>query len=688
MRQTHGTTSRGIAWAVHGSGTPAVFLTAPWAVIHSGMWKAQVPYLARHHRVITADPLGNGRSRRSADPAEHTVDALVGDLIDVLDATGTQRAVLVGHCTAAFRALMAAGRHPDRVLGVVLLDPNVKALAPELPARAVHSRTEPLDTDEGWAKDNHHYWRRDYRGFLEFFFAELVTEPHMHKVVEDCVAWGLQTTPEVLIATQLAGGPAASVEEVHAVVAAVTCPALVINSRDDRCIPPERGRALADLLGADLLELPDAGHLAMATRPVVVNRALHAFASRFAPAPPPRRRWRGPRALMVSSPIGLGHTRRDLAIARELRALHPGLTIDWLAQPPVDVVVAAAGERVHPASRHLAAESVHIEAEAGEHDVRVFEALRRMDAVLVANFHVFDDVLDEGYDLVVADEGWEVDHFWHENPDRKRSAYAWLTDFVGWLPMPAGGDREALLTADLNARTLDHVARLPHVRDRAVFIGEPVDVLDAPFGPGMPSIREWTREHYAFSGYVTGFVPPADREELRAELGYRADEQICLVTAGGSGVGAHLLRRVAAAHPQIRRAVPGLRMIVVTGPRTDPAAIGAPPGVEVRGFVPDLHRHLAACDVAVVQGGLATTMELTAAGRPFVYVPLGNHFEQQIHVRHRLQRHRAGRCVRYPDATPDRLADAITAELARTPDYLPVPTDGARRAAELIAELL
>ncbi|WP_345741501.1 glycosyltransferase [Pseudonocardia thermophila] len=153
-------------------------------------------------------------------------------------------------------------------------------------------------------------------------------------------------------------------------------------------------------------------------------------------------------------------------------------------------------------------------------------------------------------------------------------------------------------------------------------------------------------------------------------------------------MGAHLLRRVAAAHPQIRRAVPGLRMIVVTGPRTDPAAIGAPPGVEVRGFVPDLHRHLAACDVAVVQGGLATTMELTAAGRPFVYVPLGNHFEQQIHVRHRLQRHRAGRCVRYPDATPDRLADAITAELARTPDYLPVPTDGARRAAELIAELL
>ena len=77
----------------------------------------------------------------------------------------------------------------------------------------------------------------------------------------------------------------------------------------------------------------------------------------------------------------------------------------------------------------------------------------------------------------------------------------------------------------------------------------------------------------------------------------------------------------------------GLRLVVVTGPRIDPASIGAGPGVEVHGFVPDLDRHLAASDVAIVQGGLTTTMELAAAGRPFVYVPLRNHFEQNRHVR-------------------------------------------------------
>lgn len=109
---------------------------------------------------------------------------------------------------------------------------------------------------------------------------------------------------------------------------------------------------------------------------------------------------------------------------------------------------------------------------------------------------------------------------------------------------------------------------------------------------------------------------------------------------GGSGVGGHLLRRVASAFPLAEKAIPGLRMIAVTGPRIDPASVPVPEGVEPRGYVPDLYRHLAACDLAVVQGGLTTTMELAAARRPFLYVPLARHFEQQIHVAHRLAQYR------------------------------------------------
>jgi UDP:flavonoid glycosyltransferase YjiC (YdhE family) len=129
-------------------------------------------------------------------------------------------------------------------------------------------------------------------------------------------------------------------------------------------------------------------------------------------------------------------------------------------------------------------------------------------------------------------------------------------------------------------------------------------------------------------------------------------------------------------------------MIAVAGPRLDPASLPRQPGVEVRGYVPQLRRHLAACDVALVQGGLATTMELTALRRPFLYFPLRHHFEQNYHVAHRLQRHRAGRRVSFEEATSDNLAAAIAEELGREPAYLPVRRGGAERAAALISELL
>ena len=160
-----------------------------------------------------------------------------------------------------------------------------------------------------------------------------------------------------------------------------------------------------------------------------------------------------------------------------------------------------------------------------------------------------------------------------------------------------------------------------------------------------------------------------------------------IVTVGGSGVGESLLRRVIASYPDAARRVNGLRMIAVAGPRIDPASLGAAAGVEVRAFVPDLYRHLAACDLAVVQGGLTTTMELAAARRPFLYFPLRDHFEQNRHVRHRLKRYGAGRYMEYAVSPPEVIAEAIAAEIDRPVDYRPVETDGARAAA-LIAPLI
>src|SRR5438105_2218646 len=156
-----------------------------------------------------------------------------------------------------------------------------------------------------------------------------------------------------------------------------------------------------------------------------------------------------------------------------------------------------------------------------------------MDEILLANFMLFDEIAAETpYDLWIGDEAWEVDYYLHENPERKRAAYVWLTDFVGWLPMADGGEREAFVTADYNAEMIEHIARFPRIRDRAIFVGDADDVVADAFGPELPLIRDWTEEHFSFAGYVTGFDPAdlADREALRVRLGYGPGERVRVVT--------------------------------------------------------------------------------------------------------------------------------------------------------------
>jgi pimeloyl-ACP methyl ester carboxylesterase len=699
-----------VGYEVFGEGEPAVVFVPIDAIVQSRAFKAQVPYLARRSKVVTIDPRGNGRSDRPQTLAAYDDNEFVADTIAVMDAAGIDKAVLVGVCTSSWRAVRTAVLHPGRVLGVVALGSWMPFLTPPLPERVVYDFDEVLGTEEGWAKCNRHYWLRDWHGYAEFFFGELVPEPHSTKVHEDCVGWAMDIGAETMLLHDNAQIGSSSREETEAVLAQVRCPVLAIHGLADRCQPHTRSERLAELTGGDLLLLAGAGHLAHAREPVVVNHAIRAFVDRFRVAPaaapgtgtanataaPVRRDWTRPlnrprRVLFMSSPIGLGHARRDLAIADELRKLRPGLQVHWLAQHPVTELLTRRGEHIHPASAFLASESRHLESEAAEHDLHAFQAVRNMDEILVSNFMVFADLVeDEPYDLWVGDEAWDVDHFLHENPELKRTAYAWLTDFVGWLPMPDGGERELALTADYNAEMIEQIARFPRLRDRAVFVGNADDVVPDGFGDGLPLIRDWVERNYQFSGYISGFAPiaPGDRDAVRAELGYRPDEKVCVVTVGGSGVGTGLLRRVAAAYPAAKRLVPGLRMILVTGPRIDPGSLPAADGLEVRGYVHDLYRHLAACDLAVVQGGLTTTMELTASQRPFLYVPLRHHFEQNFHVRHRLARYGAGRCLDYDQTVPDMLAQAIAAEVARTVSYRPVETDGAARAAASLAELI
>jgi pimeloyl-ACP methyl ester carboxylesterase len=669
----------------YGEGERTVLFLPTWSIIHSRHWKAQIPYFARHHRVLTFDGRGNGRSDRPRGTDAYVTQQFVDDTLAVMDATGTESALLVALSAGALWGTVLAADHPERVDAVAYIGPAVP-LVPGHPERTRYPFEERHETDEGWAKQNRHYWLRDYPGFLEFFFGRMFTEPHSTKQIEDCIGWGLDTDPETLIDVTLGLAPP---EDFRDSCERVRCPTLVIHGDADAVRPHAGGAALAEVTGGDLVTLEGSGHAPHARDPVKVNMLLRDFVDPPRPGAWVRGKRRRRRALYISSPIGLGHARRDVAIAKELRRLVPDLEIDWLAQNPVTRVLEAEGERIHPLSAELANESHHMESESAEHDLHCFQAWRRMDEILVANFMVFHDLVREhDYDLWIGDEAWELDYYLHENPEQKRAAYVWLTDFVGWLPMEDGGGHEGYLTADYNAEMIEHIERYPRLRDRALFVGNRDDVVQESFGADLPMIGDWTEEHFDFTGYITGFDQLADRTSLRAELGYGDDERVCVVTVGGSGVGGHLLRRVIAAFPEAKQRVPDLRMIVVCGPRIDPRSLPAAPGLEVVTYVHDLYRHLAASDLAVVQGGLTTSMELTAAGRPFLYFPLRHHFEQNFHVRHRLERYGAGRRMDFDESTPEVIAEAIAAEIGRPVDYRPVETDGAARAAARIAELL
>jgi pimeloyl-ACP methyl ester carboxylesterase/predicted glycosyltransferase len=678
-------------YEVYGTGDPTVLLMPTWSIVHSRFWKMQIPYLARHARVVTFDGRGNGRSDRPSEPEAYREEEYAADAIAVMDETSTDRAAVVSLSRGAERSLWLAADHPDRVDRMVFIAPALP-LPPSTPRlKAVQEFGERRDEYDGWGKWNRHYWVEEYEDFLEFFFSQCFTEPHSTKQREDAVGWGLETDAETLVATQLA--PRLLDEEsVRALVSRIDCPILVIHGSEDAIRPCASGARLAELANAELTVLEGSGHLPNARDPVRVNLLLRDFIN---PSPPPRSWTRGKsrpkRALYISSPIGLGHAHRDVAIADELRKLRPDLEIDWLAQHPVTAVLEARGERIHPGSAWLANESAHMESESAEHDLHCFQAWRKMDEILLSNFMAFHDVVrDDQYDLWIGDEAWELDYYLHENPEQKRAAYVWLTDFVGWLPMKDGGEHEGYVASDYNAEMVEHIARFPRVRDRALYVGNLEDVTPQHFGPDLPFIPEWTSENFSFPGYVTGFDPAAfaDREAVRADLGYRPDEQVCIVTVGGSGVGGDLLRRVVESYPEAKERVPALRMVVVTGPRIDPATLPSHDGLDVRAYVHELYRHLAACDLAVVQGGLTTSMELTANRRPFLYVPLRHHFEQNFHVRHRLERYRAGRRLDFETATPDTIAQSIAEEIGREVDYRPVEADGAAKAAAMIAELL
>ena len=272
-----------IYYEVFGSGTSTLLFLPTWSLVHSRVWKLQVPYFARHYRVIVFDGRGNGKSSRPASADEYAQGLFAKDALAVMDATTTPSAVMDGYSMGGLSLATLAVNYPQRVDGAIFINP-VAPFGKIPPKRAQYPFDEVLSTTEGWAKHNKHYWRRDYDDWLNFFASQLFTEPHSTKQIEDVISWGKETNAEILIGTYEANDlpeePPGSRDESPGYYARIRCPVLVILGSEDAVLPNSMGAGVAQATGGTVVTFEGGGHAPHARHPVKANILIREFVER------------------------------------------------------------------------------------------------------------------------------------------------------------------------------------------------------------------------------------------------------------------------------------------------------------------------------------------------------------------------------------------------------------------------
>jgi len=264
-----------IFWESYGAGEPPIVFVPPWQVVHSRVWKAQIPDLARRHRVIAWDNRGNGRSDRPLDPMVHVTRERAANLLAVMDAAAVDAAVFVGVSSSTGPMAVVAAEHPERTLGLVFICPSSPFGTAGPKGSAPFDA--PLPDDDGWNKENIHFWRRDMRAYLEHFFGEAFPEPHSTKPIDDGIGWAMETDVETLAAT--CRTPATFTPETFAALcASIRAPSLIIQGTDERISHVTQATGLAAAIPGARTELIEGGgHLVHARDPVRVNLLMRDF---------------------------------------------------------------------------------------------------------------------------------------------------------------------------------------------------------------------------------------------------------------------------------------------------------------------------------------------------------------------------------------------------------------------------
>ena len=394
------------------------------------------------------------------------------------------------------------------------------------------------------------------------------------------------------------------------------------------------------------------------------------------------------KVLYISGSIGLGHVIKDLAIVNKLRTINQNVEITWIATNPATKYLEDKDESLHASSYKFSSYSAFAEKSANKSQLNLVNYVLASLKGWIRNVMVFRKILkDEHYDVIVGNETYEILIALIFKLLRFDTPFIIIYDFLG-LDSMTKNPFERIVNYILNWIWSKDYKVFSAFNRESIFIGEPEDIPDKKFGFLLPNRREYAKTHFTFIGYIIRFDPEmyTNKREVRKKLGY-GENPLIICSIGGTSIGKDLLDLCNRTYPILKSKIKQLHMVLVTGPRLATNNIDALPGVEIRGFIPDLYQHFAACDLAIVQGGFSSTLELTALRRSFIFFPIEGHSEQE-YVAKRLGRHNAGIRMDYSKTTPASLADQVLVNFNKSVSFKALNTDGAQNAAEIINKFL
>jgi len=393
--------------------------------------------------------------------------------------------------------------------------------------------------------------------------------------------------------------------------------------------------------------------------------------------------------LYVSGSVGLGHIERDMAIAREIRGLKPGTEVHWMAGDPARKALKMNGETVLPESESFDQGSDAIDALGKNYDANLYAVAGKIVGSFEPNGKLIWDIAKRGgYDVVAHDEAYEVVTTLYKNRSMQTCKSVFMSDYFGMWG-PAGGMKNRIVKRVSNKLWLKGITT-HHDIGTYMLLCERPDIPNKKLGLLMPNAQELVGQDFVkFAGYPVTFDPKSveNKASLRKEYGL-GSEPVILVTVGGTAVGKPLVELSLKAFPIIRKELPETKMVVVLGPRMDPSGLATPEGVDVKGYVPELFKLMAACDLAICSGGSTTTLELMALRKPFLYFPLLSHFEQEVIVTGRNERLGAGVKMQFAQVTPSSLAKAVTENIGNKVELPKANFQGVAFAGREIAALI